>query len=237
MPTIQLPLAYDPAHPTTTIYNLKTLLEALAVPIIGRASYIGMMINPNSPAGSIWIEYGRKPSGATNPNDAGVNQVETATLIETVPGTLTAGNIPVTVTAVGMSNSPKTIQVAVATNDSQNTVAGKIRTALAADADVAAFFTVSGATNAIILTTLVMAANDTTMNVGIADTNSLGITAAPTSTNTTAGVANGSYGVDLSALTNAQWGIAFQGNTVLPENIWLAAQVANSFVNVFVIQA
>lgn len=207
MPTLILTNKYDPAAPAT-VYCLKDLLEALPTPVIGRLQKLRLMMNPGSPAGSIWLDAdGRKPSGATLPTDAAVKQVETATILgtiptatkqketatltETVPGTLTAGNVAVTITAAGMTNSPKTIQVAVATNDSQNTVAGKIRTALGLDADVIAFFTVSGATNAIILEALAAAANDATMNIAIADGTSVGIVAAPTAANTTAGVASG----------------------------------------------
>ena len=82
----------------------------------------------------------------------GTRQVETATVAEAVPGTLTAGNATVIVTAAGMHNSPKTLSVALATNDSENTVATKVRAALSADDDVMSLFSVSGATTAVILT-------------------------------------------------------------------------------------
>lgn len=236
MPTIQLPNAYDPANPTTTIYNLKTLLEALSTPIIGRLMFLGLMINGSGPGGSIWMDYGQKPSGATTPNDAGVLQVETATETETAPGTLTAGNASVTVTAAGMTRSPKLVSVALATNDDQNTVATKIRAALTADVDVGAFFTVSGATNAIILTAKKKAANDATMNIAIADGTCVGLVAAPTSANTTAGVAVGSRGVDLSAVTQSWFSIGHPGNPILPENVWLAGQNAGAMIDVLIMQ-
>jgi hypothetical protein len=122
--------------------------------------------------------------------DFGTQQVETATVTETSEGTLTAGNVTVIVTAAGMTGSPRTISVAVATNDSSNTVAGKIRTALAADSDVSAFFAVTPtATNYVILTTIAAspAANDATLNIDVADGTSAGIAVAHTSANTTAG--------------------------------------------------
>lgn len=235
MPTIQLPNAYDPANPTTTIYNLKTLLEALGTPIYGRAASINLMPNVNSPAGAIWMDYGQKPSGPTTPGTDGVKQVETATLTETVPGTLTAGNATVIVTAAGMLRSPKTFSVALATNDSQNAAATKVRAALTADADIAAFFVVSGATNAIILTAKSKAANDATLNISIADGTCVGLVAAPTSANTTAGVVMGSRGIDLTAVTQGFLNVG-QGAGVLPENVWMAGEVAGAMIDVWFMQ-
>lgn len=116
----------------------------------------------------------------------GTLQVETATAAGTITG---AGNATVVVTAYGMSNSPKTVSVAVANADTASAWAGKVRTALAADADVGAFFTMSGAAAAIVLTAKATQANDNGMNVSLANGTSTGITAAPTSANTTAGVA------------------------------------------------
>lgn len=112
-------------------------------------------------------------------------QVETATAAGTIS---TAGNATVVVTANQMTGSPRTVSVAVANADTAATWAGKVRTALAADATVAAFFAVSGAGTAIVLTALNAAANDPSMNVSLANGTSVGITAAPTSANTTAGV-------------------------------------------------
>lgn len=121
--------------------------------------------------------------------DPGVQQVETATVV----GTITvSGNAAVIVTAAAMLNSPKTIQVPVANTDSASAAAGKIRTALVADADVGhvatGLFNVSGSGANIVLTTKRKKANDTTVNVSIANGTCTGLTAAPTSANTTAGV-------------------------------------------------
>ena len=129
---------------------------------------------------------------------AGVAQVETATAV----GTITlAGNATVVVTAAGMTGSPKTISVAVALNDTAAQWAAKVRTALAADAAVAALFDVSGTSASIILTrkpvktyTIGMtsvplyAANDSTLNISLDNGTCTGITTAATSANTTAGV-------------------------------------------------
>lgn len=111
-------------------------------------------------------------------------QVETATVLGTITGD---GNAAVTVTAYGMTNSPKTINVAVTNGDSAATVGGLIRTALAFDSNVAAMFLVSGAGANVVLTKHLAAANDSTLNIAIANGTCTGLTAAPTSTNTTAG--------------------------------------------------
>jgi hypothetical protein len=131
---------------------------------------------------------------------AGAAQVETATAAGTVSA---GGNAEVVVTAAGMTGSPKTLAVAVATSDTATLWAAKVRAALAADADVSAMFTVSGATTAIVLTrkpthtftvpggTLpIYAANDGTLNIALATGTATGITTAATSTNTTSGTAS-----------------------------------------------
>lgn len=112
-------------------------------------------------------------------------QVETATVVGTIT---TAGNATVTVTAAGMTGSPKAITVALAESDNAAAIAGKIRTALAADDDITELFAVSGATDKVILTRLIPVANDTTLNIAVADDTSVGITEDATSDNTTAGV-------------------------------------------------
>jgi hypothetical protein len=111
-------------------------------------------------------------------------QVETAV----VSGTITlTGNASVTVTAFGMTNSPKEILVAVTDTDTASIVGGLIRTALAFDVDVAALFLVSGSGANVVLTKHVAAANDSTLNIAIDNDTCTGLTAALTSTNTTAG--------------------------------------------------
>ena len=127
-----------------------------------------------------------------------VHQVETATAVGTVT---TAGDATITVTAAGLAGSPLALSVAVALTDTPAQWAVKVRTALAADSAVSAMFTISGATDAIILTRKAKAsyvigpdtvnisyANDGTLNVAIANDTSAGITADPTSTNTTTAV-------------------------------------------------
>ena len=125
---------------------------------------------------------------------AGTQQVETAVVVEDVPGTLTAGNATVTVTAAGMTGSPVAVGVPLATNDTEAQVATKFRAALEANANIAAFFTVGGATNNVALTARAAAANDATMNIAYADTTSAGLADDATSNNTTAGVAPATTG-------------------------------------------
>jgi len=111
-------------------------------------------------------------------------QIETATVV----GSITqSGNASVTVTAYGMNNSPKAFSVAVTMSDTASIVAGLIRSALAFDTDVSALFLVSGTGADVVLTRHVAAANDSTLNIAIANGTCTGLTAAPTSTNTLAG--------------------------------------------------
>ncbi len=127
---------------------------------------------------------------------AGAAQIETAT----AAGTATSsGNITITVTSAGMTGSPLAIPVAIVNGDTAATWAGKVRTALAANATIAARFTVSGTTTAIILTRKpgtvltdgtetvnLYLAEDATLNIAIG-AGTTGITAAATSTGTLAG--------------------------------------------------
>lgn len=117
-----------------------------------------------------------------------VQQVETATAAGTVT---TAGNAAVTVTTA-LLEAAEAVDVPVEVDDDAAAIATAIRTALAANANVAANFTISGATDKVILTAKVPAANDATLNIAIADGSgdgaSAGVSTAATSANTTAGV-------------------------------------------------
>jgi hypothetical protein len=119
-----------------------------------------------------------------------LKQRETFTVAGTVGGS-GAGNVNVTVTGALIPGGSKVLAVAVANNDSAATVGGKIRTALAADGDVNDGYSVGGSSTSGYLETLVEAAYDSTLNVAIADGTSSGVTAAPTSVNTTPGNAVG----------------------------------------------
>lgn len=124
----------------------------------------------------------------------GTAQVETATAAGTATG---AGNV--TVTVVGLPIGTVTANVEIASGDTATVWAGKVRTALAALHRIRAQYIVSGTGADIVLTARFPAANDTTLNIALANgTPSPGITPAATSTNTTAGVADSfSYGLAL----------------------------------------
>jgi len=138
----------------------------------------------------------------------GTAQVETAT----AAGTITAsGDATVVVTSAGMTGSPITLSVAVVNGDTAAVWAGKVRTALNANAVIAERFTVGGSTTAISLTrnasdTFTVGtetiskypANDGTLNISLDNGTCTGITTAATSANTTAGVAtSGVYAPDV----------------------------------------
>lgn len=118
---------------------------------------------------------------------AGTAQVETATVVAAA-GATSDGDLVVTVTAAGLVGSPLAINVPLTT--AENTaalVAAEIRSVLGATTAVTDLFTVSGTGADVVLTRNVPVANDGTLNVAIAA--GLGVDAAASSANTTAGVA------------------------------------------------
>ena len=154
-----------------------------------------------------YVANGTGMTGASSANTtagvAPVAQVETATVAS---GASANANVIVTVTAAGMTGSPKAINVAVLSSDNTAAlVAAKIRAALAADSAVAALFTVGGSSATVTLTRTSPAgvSNDATLNIAIdGTTNSTGVTDALTSANTTAGVA-GTKQVETLTMTGA----------------------------------
>ncbi|MBX3288459.1 MAG: hypothetical protein KF855_03845 [Acidobacteria bacterium] len=126
-----------------------------------------------------------------NPGDvtveSGVQQIETLT----IGGTANESeDLEFVVTADGMPNSPKTLQVAIADTDTAAIAAGKARAAMIADPDIGhpttGFFEISGAAADVVFTAKTAAANDGTM--AITYENAHGMTGG-TSANTQAGVA------------------------------------------------
>jgi hypothetical protein len=99
--------------------------------------------------------------------------------------------VSVVVTSAGLAGSPLTVPVAVANNDTAAQVAGKIRAALGLVAAITALFTVGGSGVEVTLTRLIGAADDATLNIATSTGTATGLTAAPTSANTTPGIANG----------------------------------------------
>ena len=114
----------------------------------------------------------------------GLAQIETATVVGAVTG---SGNATVVVTAAGMTGTPITLSVAVLNGDTASTVGRKIKSAAALNVNIAAYFVVSNNGAATIWTRKAAAANDTSMNISIANGSCSGLTSAPTSTNTQAG--------------------------------------------------
>lgn len=115
-----------------------------------------------------------------------VAQVETATVVATITG---SGEMVVTVTGTGITGSPLAVPVSVVNTDDSDAVALAIRTELSGVAAITALYAVSGATNQVILTRSSPTANDATLNIALATGDAVGVTPAPTSANTTAGVA------------------------------------------------
>jgi hypothetical protein len=113
-------------------------------------------------------------------------QKETATVVGTI-GAAGAGDAEVVVRAADLVGSPLTVPVAVANNDTASDVAGKIRTALGAVSAITDIFTVGGSGADVTLEAIVEADDDGTLNISIDNDTCTGLTAAPTSTNTTVG--------------------------------------------------
>jgi hypothetical protein len=110
------------------------------------------------------------------------------TSADTTPGASGTGDASVTVTSALFGGTPAVISVPVLAADDASAVAGKMRTALNV-APITTHYTVSGATDKIILTAKVKAINDTTLNIATDNDTCSGLSPAPTSSNTTPGVA------------------------------------------------
>ena len=127
--------------------------------------------------------------------NAGTSQVETATVVIT---SVTAGNADFILAASGMAGTPITTVVALLTGDSADTVSTKAVAAMNLDAAITALFSVVAHGPDIVITKLVAAANDATLNLAYADGTSGGLTDDATSTDTTAGAAQ----VEIAGVTN-----------------------------------
>jgi len=149
------------------------------------------------------VASGAKDLGARLYSNAGVHQVETATVVGTIQsgveqvetataaGTITtAGLGEVTVTSA-LFASDVVLGFSVELSDGAAEIASSIRSALGIDPVITEHFTVSGTGADIILTALLPAANDATLNIAIANDTCEGITEDATSADTLAGVASG----------------------------------------------
>jgi hypothetical protein len=126
-------------------------------------------------------------TGAVTGVDPGVLQVETATVVAAA-GITTAGDATVIVTAANLVGSPLTVSVPLELAFDAEESAIAIRNALEEISAITSIFTVGGAGADITLTAVKAITNDITLNISIDNGTCAGITAAPTSTNTTAGV-------------------------------------------------
>ena len=164
---------------------------------------------------------------------SGTAQVETATAV----GTVTAdGTAEVVFTSSRVTGSPVTLQVPVLAADAPINWAPKVIAALQANTAITAAFDIGGSGDDITATekgtiqpvingtaTPSYPANDATLNISLDNGTSTGITAAPTSTNTTAGVASsGAYapaldGTDFEGISlggaSAVYGVYIKNNT------------------------
>jgi hypothetical protein len=123
------------------------------------------------------------------PTLMGTRQVETATGVGTVTG---AGNVRAILTASGMDGSPLAIDVPVTLGQTASQWMATVRDYFSTTPQVQMYFAVSGSgANMILTRRSPYAVNDSTLNISIGGTGTTatGITAAPTSVNTTAGVA------------------------------------------------
>jgi len=99
------------------------------------------------------------------------------------------GNATVVVTSSGMTGSPITLAVPVASSDTASIVASKIKTAIEENANITALYDVSVSSTDVVLTAKMPVANVSTLNIALSNGTCAGLTAVSTSTNTTAGVA------------------------------------------------
>ncbi len=169
--------------------------------LLGTASTAGT-VSPGLSAGTLAVNGGFTFEAGSNYlvdiDTLGTAQVETAT----AAGTAAAdGNVAVTVTGAGIAGSPVTLDVPILNNETPAAWAAKVRTALAATPAINTLYEVGGINEQITLTRLSGAASDATLNIALANGDpDPGITPAPTSANTTAGIAPGN---DTLAVTGA----------------------------------
>lgn len=99
------------------------------------------------------------------------------------------GNATVVVTSSGMTGSPITLSVPVASSDTASIVAGKIKTAIDSNANVSALYDTSVSGADVVLTAKAPAANISNLNIALSNGTCTGLAQVSTSANTTTGVA------------------------------------------------
>ena len=104
----------------------------------------------------------------------GTRQVMTATV---ATPSAADGDVVVTVTAAGMTGTPKDVTVTVENGDTVGDVAALLAAALAADANVGAYFDITAAGAVVTLTRKTHAANDPAMALAVkTDASNTGVT-------------------------------------------------------------
>lgn len=136
-------------------------------------------------AGNREYAYANQINGGIELSNGGTRQVETAVAAGTAT---TPGNATLTVTGAHIAGSPLAIPVTLAGSETASQQAALFRKALRETKAVNKEYAVSGAAANIVLTDRKYRANDATLNVEIG-AGTTGITAAASSTDTTAGVA------------------------------------------------
>lgn len=116
---------------------------------------------------------------------SGTAQVETATIV----GTITlAGTATFTITSAVVTGSPLAVDVDVALNDTATIVAAKAAAKLKATAAIWDDFVATSNGADLILTAILSAANDATLNIAFTNGTCTGLTPNASSANTTSGV-------------------------------------------------
>ena len=117
----------------------------------------------------------------------GTNQIETAVVV--LDGTVSGGTTNWTLTANGMTGSGEATVVTTVTNDTASMVAARAATALNTDSDITALFSVVADGINVVITRLVAAANDSSLNLAYADDGGSGLADDSSSNATLAGAA------------------------------------------------
>jgi hypothetical protein len=136
-------------------------------------------------------------------NDTCTGLTPAPTSVNTTAGHAGSGNAAVIVTSALVTGSPLTSNVPVIVGDTASQWAEKVRAHLNAVPAITAHFDVSGATDKVILTAKLGAANDATLNISLDNGTCNGITTAATSADTTAGIAGtGAHTVEVKGVTD-----------------------------------
>ena len=117
---------------------------------------------------------------------AGTAQIETAVIVGTITG---SGNATITTTDAILAGSPLDTVVAVVSGDTPDTSCTKMAAAMNLVAAITNVFTVVADGPNLVLTRILAAANDATLNIAYTNTTCTGLTPGATSNDTLAGTA------------------------------------------------